>query len=50
VCITLRLYTLDLIISYKNQRLLIALGGCLEEKNRPNHIEIYVGHNKKNKK
>jgi len=32
--------TTNLIITYKNLPLLFALGGCLEEKNRPNQISI----------
>jgi len=33
------LYSTNLIRKYKTQPLLFALGGGLEEKNRPNHIE-----------
>jgi len=33
------LCTPNLIISYKNQPLFLALGGSLEEKNRPNQID-----------
>jgi len=32
------LCTTNLIITYKNQPLLLVLGGWLEEKYRPNHV------------
>jgi len=40
------LCTTSLIISYKNQPLLLALGGWLEEKNRPNWLRKLEGHHK----
>jgi len=43
------LCTTNFIINYKNQPLLLALGGWLEGKNRSNYIDKLVGAQRTNK-